>query len=103
MLWQTVFAIWNALWKYSNSVSQWIISWLHRKIIAWDWLYSSEIITDAIQTDAAINPWNSGWPLIDSLGNVIWINTAVNIEWQNIWFAIPINTAIKWILSLSRK
>jgi S1-C subfamily serine protease len=41
--------------------------------------------------------------LIDSLGNVIWINTAININWQNIWFAIPINTAISWLYSLIKK
>jgi len=103
MLWQTVFAIWNALWEYPNTVNQWIISWLHRTIIASDDWISKEIIKNAIQTDAAINPGNSWGPLIDSLWNVIWINTAVNIAWENIWFAIPINTAVKWILSLVKK
>ena len=102
-LWQTVFAIWNALGEYSNTVSQGIISWLHRRLIVWSTTEWYEIIKNAIQTDAAINPGNSWWPLIDSLGNVIGINTAINVAWQNIWFAIPINTAINWIKSLVKK
>jgi serine protease Do len=95
MLGQSVYAIWNALWEYSNTVSAGIISGLHRQVVVGD-----EIIEEAIQTDAAINPWNSGGPLIDSLGYVIGINTAINAQGQNIGFAIPINTFKKWIKSL---
>ncbi len=100
MLWQTVYAIWNALWEYPNTVSKGIISWLHRNIVADTPYWKVEIIDDAIQTDAAINPWNSWWPLIDSLGNVIGINTAINAAWQNIWFAIPINVFKDWLKEL---
>lgn len=46
-----------------------------------------------IQTDAAINPGNSGGPLLNTRGEVVAINTAVNVEAQGIGFAIPINTA----------
>lgn len=85
-LWQFAVAIWNALAEFKNSVSLWVVSWIDRKIqdnyINLEWL---------IQTDAAINPWNSGWPLLNLDWKVMWINTAI-INWsQNIWFAIQLN------------
>ena len=84
-LWQFAIAIWNALAEFQNSVSFWVISWIDRKIednytkISW-----------LIQTDTAINPWNSGWPLINLDWKVMWINTMI-INWsQNIGFAISL-------------
>jgi len=56
MLWQSVFAIWNTLWEYPNTVTFWIISWLHRNIIAW-WEFWSEYLHNVIQTSTAISFW----------------------------------------------
>lgn len=87
-VWQFTIAIWNALAEFQNTTTFWIISWKWRQLQqAWNnsvyiWLY---------QTDTAINPWNSWWPLLDINWDVIWINTAISAVGQWIWFSIPIN------------
>jgi S1-C subfamily serine protease len=88
---QTVIAIGNSLGEFSNTVTKGVISGVNRRVTAGGSNGFSEVIEEAIQTDAAINPGNSGGPLLDLFGKVIGVNTAVSREGQLIGFAIPSN------------
>lgn len=93
MVGQTVVAIGTPLGEYAGSVTTGVISGLKRSVTASSgWFGStSKEYENVIQTDAAVNPGNSGGPLISSDGKVIGINFATSSGAENISFALPIN------------
>jgi len=88
----------------SNTVTEGIVSTLHRAVRTGDTSGNSQTVIDAVQTDAAINPGNSGGALVDLAGRVVGINSAIASVGASggsqsgsigVGFAIPSETATK--------
>ncbi len=84
---QTAIAI-GSPYGLTNSIAVGVVSGLNRRV-------SGSSLTGMIQTDANIQPGNSGGPLLNSLGQVIGINTAFEGQGTGIGFAVPSSIAIK--------
>ena len=89
---QLAIALGNPL-GFQNTVSAGVISALGRALRG----RTGRLIENVIQTDVALNPGNSGGPLVDSRGRVIGINTAMIFMAQGLSFSIPVNTAV-WVV-----
>src|SRR5256885_10456489 len=84
----------SAIPGFSFTVSAGVVSALGRTLRAQD----GRLMDAIIQSDVALNPGNSGGPLVDSHARVVGINTAVILGAQGLSFSVPIDTA-RWVLA----
>ena len=89
---QLAVAIGNPL-GFNSTVSAGVVSALGRTMRA----RNGRLVEDIIQSDVALNPGNSGGPLVDTRARVIGINTAMIYGAQGLSFSIPVDTA-KWVM-----
>lgn len=94
MIGETIIAIGNPF-GFSNTVSTGVVSAVNRSVNA-----GNRVFRNFIQIDAPINPGNSGGPLLNIVGDLIGINTAIYASAQGIGFAIPVNRARKIVSNL---
>ena len=94
---QLVIAIGNP-YGFQHSVTTGVVSALGRSLRA----RNGRLIEHVIQTDAALNPGNSGGPLVTSAGRVVGVNTAIIAGSQGLSFSVPISTVMTVLPSLLR-